>query len=160
MRDASERLKDLKKKLSNRLPEKHIHKYTATWNDGQAAHNLDQFCKDVKTDLQGIIDDELDCFKQRPALEREQEAHRDFAKDRSDHFVGRTDVLARIQEYLESPDDNRPLIIHGKSGSGKTALMAKAWLRSRGHRGTFHRCNSRLVRSAFLAHRSVYRTRR
>ena len=91
--DASERLKDLKKELSDALPEEHVHTYTATWDDGQAAHDLAQFCEDVKADLQRIIDDELDRFKQRSALEREQEAHRDFAKDRSEHFAGRTDVL-------------------------------------------------------------------
>ena len=134
--DASERLKNLKKELSDRLPDEHIHTYTAAWDDGRPSHDLAQFCEDVEADLQRIIGDELERFKQRPALEREQEAHRDFAKDRSDHFVGRTDVLARLQEYLEAPHDNRPLIIHGKSGSGKTALMAKAWL---DHKGTVAR---------------------
>ena len=135
--DASERLKDLKKELSDRLPEEHIHTYTATWDNGRPSRDLAQFCKDVKADLQRVIDDELERFKQRPALEREQQAHRDFAKDRSNHFVGRTDVLARIQEYLESSDDKRPLIIHGKSGSGKTALMAKAWLDRKGTTARF-----------------------
>ena len=65
-------------------------------------------------------------FKQKPALEHERDAHREFAEERCRHFVGRQDVLERIKDYLADPKANRPLVIHGVSGCGKTALMAEA----------------------------------
>ena len=39
--------------------------------------------------------------------------------------MGREDALEKIRNYLASLN-NRPLVVHGVSGSGKTALMAEA----------------------------------
>ena len=47
-----------------------------------------------------------------------------MCKSRSDAFKGREDALAKIKEYLTSPAD-RPLILYGVSGSGKTSVVAK-----------------------------------
>ena len=58
-------------------------------------------------------------------LDQENEAHEEFRKDRAKVFIGRKDILNEIDRYI---GDNRrqPLAIHGASGSGKSALMAKA----------------------------------
>ena len=56
-----------------------------------------------------IIDAELQAFKQRGDLERENEAHRKFAEDRSRHFISRQDILNRINNYLNVPQNNHPL---------------------------------------------------
>ena len=40
-------------------------------------------------------------------------------------FHGRRDLLQSIKDYIRS-DFNSPLVVHGKSGVGKTLLMAKA----------------------------------
>jgi len=125
--EAAARLAALKGELTELLPEEHVHDYEATWRSGRPDWDLTVLCEDVKRDLQHIIDQELSAFEQRPDLEREVEAHREFAEERSRHFVGRQDILGAIRDYIGS-DGTEPLIIHGKPGSGKTALMARAWL--------------------------------
>lgn len=40
-------------------------------------------------------------------------------------FRGRAEELARIENYIKS-DSIQPLVLHGKGGSGKTSLLAKA----------------------------------
>jgi hypothetical protein len=52
-------------------------------------------------------------------------AHRKFAEQRLAFFVGRTDILKDISDYLEN-SGRRILAIAGAGGTGKSALMAKA----------------------------------
>ncbi len=122
-------LKGLKRELERHLSAGHVYRYQAKWKDGRPHADLDVLCDRVFDDLKRIIDAELKDFQQKPELEREKESHREFAKDRSRHFIGRRDVLERIKDYLADPQDNRPLVIHGVSGCGKTALVAQAWLK-------------------------------
>lgn len=131
----------LKTRLKQKLPDNHVFPYKARWQDvkrrnqddsptlnlGQES-DLKQLCDRVYEDLKTVIDEELASFKQRPGLDREQEAHCRFGEERCAHFKGRADILSRIQAYLDSPDDTKPLVIHGTSGCGKTALMAQAAL--------------------------------
>lgn len=46
------------------------------------------------------------------------------------HFIGREDILSDIEAYIfgvhSEIDSNHPLVIHGPSGSGKSALMSEA----------------------------------
>lgn len=140
--EARSSLDRLKEQLRSLLPRENVLEYSVPWDWVQARNlkdvpppdlkkeqdqDLSRLCTRVRENLQQIIDDEVASFKRRPDADREAQTHREFAEDRSRHFVGRQDILGRIAEYLAS-DDNKPLIIHGKSGSGKTALMAKAWL--------------------------------
>jgi hypothetical protein len=126
--DAEGRLLALKAQLEAILPGEHVHGYRATWRAGQPEYDRRGLCNDVERDLKAIIDREVASFQQKPALEHEREAHREFAEERCRHFVGRQDVLERIKDYLADPQANRPLVIQGVSGCGKTALMAKAVL--------------------------------
>jgi hypothetical protein len=134
-------LQALKEQIGLRLPPEHIFKYAADWNRVETRdrsrsramdlHNepdLSQLCDEVLRDLQDIIDMELRAFQQHPELEREVDAHREFATERSRHFIGRRKQLNRIKKYLANGADQLPLVIHGVSGTGKTALMARAWL--------------------------------
>jgi hypothetical protein len=126
-KEAQERLIALKAELRERLPSDHVHDYRATWRSDHREWDLRNLCKEVERDLKEVIDQELAVFERRSDLERELEAHGEFAEDRCRHFVGRQDIRQRINDYLAS-NETTPLIIHGASGSGKTALMAKAWL--------------------------------
>jgi hypothetical protein len=126
--DAEGRLIALKAELRTLLSDSNVRSYDARWENGLPVFDLDKLCEDVKRDLKGVIDEELRRFQQRSALGREREAHREFAEQRSRHFVGRAKLLKRIRSYVESPAGGEPLLVHGTSGSGKTALLAKAWL--------------------------------
>jgi hypothetical protein len=114
--------------IQGRLPNSHVYRYDAAWHDNRPEPDFNALCERVFQDLKGVIDAELKDFQRRPELEHEKEAHREFAQERCRHFIGRQDVLKRIKDYLADPQDNRPLVIHGVSGCGKTALMAQAWL--------------------------------
>jgi tetratricopeptide (TPR) repeat protein len=61
-------------------------------------------------------------------LELERQAHALFGESRApkDGFVGRDTELEAIAKYLSDQDDRKPLVVHGPSGTGKTALLARA----------------------------------
>jgi WD40 repeat protein len=59
------------------------------------------------------------------ALETEREMHRAFRGERLKIFVGRKSNRDAISRYLGT-DEPRPLVLHGPSGSGKSALLARA----------------------------------
>ncbi len=137
-------LEALRHRIETKLPAPNVLKYEADWGDVLRRNppepatppildlenepDLKALCERVYANLKTVIDEELASFKQRPGLEREQEAHREFGKERCAHFKGRADILSRIQTYLDSPGDTKPLVIHGTSGCGKTAVMAQAIL--------------------------------
>jgi hypothetical protein len=118
----------LKAQLRSQLPESHIHEYQAVWKGDYPESDLKTLCNRVRDDLKTIIDAELRDYRRCPELEREIEAHHQFAVERCRYFVGRLDVLDRIRAYLDDPEDRHTLVVHGLSGSGKTAVMAQAWL--------------------------------
>jgi hypothetical protein len=64
-------------------------------------------------------------------LDAEGKEHRRFAEERSRIFEGREGMLAAIAGYLEGSDP-RPFVVHGKGGSGKSALLAVALARAQG----------------------------
>ena len=64
------------------------------------------------------------------SLVKEISQHVETCQLKSKVFFGRKDELKLIEEYLDIFADQKtvinPLIIHGKSGCGKTALVARA----------------------------------
>jgi len=144
-REAGRRLRDLKRRLEGRLPG-NIHRYAARWQgDGPSTEHIGSLpesleacrpiladpnapqtlCVDVWKRLARAIEDEVGRLEQVETLEREVGAHLDFARDRSRIFVGRRAALDAIAAYL-SGSDAHPLALWGQSGSGKSALLAKA----------------------------------
>ncbi len=79
--------------------------------------------KSVYSDLKEAIDSQIADFEATPPAAREIEAHEAFGAERRRNYVARA-VEARVHEYLDR-DDRRPLVLHGVSGGGKTALIAK-----------------------------------
>ena len=131
--DARRRLDALKKSIEY-LPVARLHRYPARWKDQRPDYDIATLCNDVEKDLMESVDREIARFRQQPGPEREKEAHREFAKERCRHFKGRVEILQRISAYIAS-DDPSPLVIYGGSGSGKTALMARASLDCAGEAG-------------------------
>ncbi|HSB08827.1 MAG TPA: DUF4062 domain-containing protein [Blastocatellia bacterium] len=143
--DAKNRLTKLKGDLRKLLPDNVAH-YSADWIGGRAAtahvgslpETLEEclgllneqsttggMCVDVWRSLARVILDEIDRLEKIELLEKEVTDHRLFAEDRARVFIGRAPILDTIRNYL-SGWDRHPLAVWGESGSGKSALMAKA----------------------------------
>lgn len=115
----------LKKSLMKTLPPEQIYMFQNSSPDA-----LSQLCTRVVNDLWNVIEaeiDELDKVQSVSPLLRENEAHERFSRDRCRNFVGRQAQLRTLESYLVSKTPH-PLIIHGGSGCGKTALVSEAWL--------------------------------
>lgn len=98
-------------------------------------------CQQIQGHLRTIIERQIDDFNRVPDvqtaaslpatvlrdLDRERAEHERFAADRAPEgiFVGREPEQARLLAYLTG-DSDRPFVVHGVSGSGKTALLARA----------------------------------
>jgi Cdc6-like AAA superfamily ATPase len=72
-----------------------------------------------------VILEQIAGMAQEDPHTHEVEEHEAFGRDRARHFVGRTSMLGRIADYLAG-DDPHPLAVSGASGSGKSALLARA----------------------------------
>ena len=107
----------LKDELRNKLPEGNVCPFSAS--------DLARLCADVEAKLSAVIKAETAKFTSRDALELEIEAHNLFAQDRSKVFFGRKCALDEIDKYIRGTE-RRALVLHGASGSGKSAVMAKA----------------------------------
>ncbi len=119
-----EKLTSLKEGLREKLGKDNIFAYEAEWQgNGVTTTHLDKLCKDVYDNLSGIIRKQIDQLDEKKPLEKEIDAHEAFREDRAKHFIGRLEMLGKVKKYIEEKN-NHPLAIHGKSGTGKSALMA------------------------------------
>ena len=109
-------LVNLKSFLRGQLPVENLLSYDP--------HDLGRLCRDVEETLRAVIESEAAGFESRPALTAEIEAHDAFARERALVF-GRETTLEDMNHYLRLGGD-RPLVLHGASGSGKSAVMAQA----------------------------------
>lgn len=99
--------------------------------------HLAQLCTDVVSRLSEIIQGQIEEYWHNTAqastdraareLEIEQREYERFARERGgeESFVGRQVELQAILDYVGS-DSRWPVVIHGASGCGKTALLARA----------------------------------
>jgi WD40 repeat protein len=116
----------LKEKISDKLTPTNVFNYKANWEDTKTTINhLNDLCHDVYNSLETILLEQIKEFEEKDALDQEIEAHKEFGKDRSRLFIGREENRNRIKSYLDDPN-SKPMIVYGDSGSGKSALMAKA----------------------------------
>jgi WD40 repeat protein len=90
-----------------------------------AALALDAFCREVECALTGAVDAALADAPQQQELAGEIAAHAQFAAERMTGFQGRVASRRRLQRYL-SDDVDRPFVVLGVAGCGKSALIAQA----------------------------------
>ena len=95
------------------------------------------FCDGVESRLRPIIERQIEQYWRKTAqasakrawreLEIEQQEHARVGQERggAEFFVGREEELAAIHDYLRN-GSTLPLVVCGASGSGKTALLARA----------------------------------
>jgi hypothetical protein len=123
--EARARLDDLKQRLRTRMVGR-VREFRATWDGSSpSTDHLDPLCRDVYAYLADVIVAEASPTQAMDPLDAEIGAHQAFAEDRRRYFVGRADILAAIRGYAVNPTGH-PLAIVGPSGSGKSAVMARA----------------------------------
>lgn len=119
-------LKALKKKLETHLPLANRHYYDARWTgEGITSDHLAKLCEDVKTALEHLINEEVAKWKSEDALDVEELFHQAFGDELRGQFQGRSALRRDIAEYL-TERVSHPLVLHGVSGAGKSALIAQA----------------------------------
>ncbi len=82
----------------------------------------EQLGEQVLSDLTAILNRDFPVAAELTPLELERAPHDAFAHNRRRSYVANPDYLIRFQEHVAS--DGAPLIIWGRSGLGKSALMA------------------------------------
>ena len=127
--DADERLTRLKSRLRTALSSGVLDYQTS----GESGHLPDEYLQrladDVLAALTRVIDSELDLLEHQDPLTLEVARHRQFGAERARDFTGRDWALARIAVHLDEALGGmpaHPLVIHGASGAGKSALLARA----------------------------------
>ena len=118
-------LHTLRRSLRDFMPRPHRRRIVARWGaNGPTDEHLDALCVQVYLDLAGVILSQIAGMEAVDPLDHEVEQHRKFAQDRACHFIGRKQIIERITGYAKT-GGGYPLVVHGKSGSGKSALMAR-----------------------------------
>lgn len=83
-----------------------------------------QFEIEMEKRIRRVIEDAINDYN-NSSTNSEDEEHMLLAQEEASHFIGRHDILAKIDEYIYDPKEHRPLWIKGHSGCGKSALLAK-----------------------------------
>lgn len=139
--------KRLKDTLARRLGEGNVSPHVARLVTVRDQHDqpaidvttnhLDHLCHDMESRLTRIIQEQIDAYwlQTVPAsadraareLEIERDEHARFGQERGarELFVGREVELEAIRTYVRNASP-WPLVVHGASGCGKTALLARA----------------------------------
>ena len=130
--EAKAKIHQLRADLAAHLSADNLHPYEVAWREGGqfTEVDLEGFRTKAYATLEQVILSQIARLQSRSAQAQEEQAHQDFGSERRAGFVGREDVLERIAQYLEKPD-NKLLAVLSAAGSGKSALMAEAVARAR-----------------------------
>ncbi|XP_070204069.1 uncharacterized protein [Littorina saxatilis] len=131
-------LKALKTELLSKLPQDRVVKYSIAWdeekgidpeNDPRHKDYINNFCNDFEQHLRSMTQEAITARDQdhrvNPLVE-EVTQHTRFCQEKCRSFYGRQDALNRVSAYLQNEDSRQVFVIHGKSGSGKTSIVAMA----------------------------------
>jgi hypothetical protein len=119
-------LAGLQEELLNRFPDR-VHEVRAHWGAaGLARTHLDHFCEMFLHHQQALIERELCVGEPCATSIVRAHAHQAFAHSRALGFRGRQGELESIMRYVRGRDRGGALVIAGKGGSGKSALLAAA----------------------------------
>jgi hypothetical protein len=131
--EAAAALDALKARLRRRLPD-NVAEYVVPWNSAAGAPDLSDylpgFCERVERALTAAITARFVTDRERSTVDVESGEHRRVAAERAAFFTGRVDALEVIDAHLAATA-RRVLVIHGDSGTGKSALVAAASQRAK-----------------------------
>ena len=124
-------------------PQNRLNKKVKLIEDGKLDETyLQAFQERVTHFLKSKIDEQKkqqeDALKQQAgevlpcSLRVEVKEQKNFVQNKCKNFLGQEEALEKIEKYI-SGDEEQPLVIYGKSGSGKSALMAQAITQVKGN---------------------------
>ncbi len=87
---------------------------------------LDKFKIELEAFLKARVDAQLNENQSISELKQEVQAHKDYAHQKTQNFIGQESILDEIKNYCIGAIQ-KPLVIYGPSGRGKSAIMAKAF---------------------------------
>jgi len=123
--EARLRLAALKDKLRSRLGA-NVHEYRAEWRQAAVStDHLEALAEDVWRALSEAILAEIPRLGEADVWAKEIADHEAFGRARAKSFFGREAYLQSIAASLKE-DTQGPLALFGASGSGKSALLARA----------------------------------
>jgi WD40 repeat protein len=100
------------------------------WRGQLDAAYLQDFAARIESQLKDAVDRHIALVDAQERstdglLVRERAHHKAFAEERRNFFVGREDSRAMIESYIASKSGH-PLVVSGRSGHGKSSLIAQA----------------------------------
>ena len=120
------KLESLKAELKSKL-KGHYFEYEADWKSGSSVIREPlSFSDRVYNDLASIINDQLSEILNSDEIENEIRIHEEFKENLTKYFCGRQEIVSEIGKYITSASERRVLSLIGKSGSGKSSVMAKS----------------------------------
>jgi tetratricopeptide (TPR) repeat protein len=129
--DRSRRLAALKAEIKAQLPDRVCH-YAAAWDESrQCVTGLDAWGQAVIEDLWSELAAETSCAEIEPEFswqQIERQALDDYVEDRARDFVGRRQILSRLDALAASPAQQGGawgLCLIGAPGSGKSAIFGE-----------------------------------
>lgn len=123
----------LKINLRNVFPPLFSCRYTINWTgkEGLAVKYHEEYLKEFTAHFYKHITRLVDRAMRKEDLSSQGHIvtellqHLQAGKSSVSTFQGREEELKRLKDYIES-DSAQPFVLHGKGGSGKTSLLAKA----------------------------------
>ncbi|PVD33550.1 hypothetical protein C0Q70_04807 [Pomacea canaliculata] len=134
---AAKRLQLLREELvAQRLPHSQVSEFPVEWDPQGMRTNglrdhvvyLERLCKQILETVKRRLSESLETSDDKSwtsQLYREVAHHVRFCHERVKKFHGRKDILTIIKSYIRS-NTRLPLVLYGKTGSGKSAIIAKA----------------------------------
>lgn len=120
--DAEKKLEALKSNIRKASKKRGI-----PLREGDKYNNPRTLAEIVLTDLKAAIDREFPQETIPDTLNRDEQGHEAFAKTRRRIYIARPDYYVALDNHALGND--RPLVISGESGGGKSALIAN-WIRN------------------------------
>lgn len=131
--------------IPNTMPKENIYREEVSWHGDEGMSSkghkdyLDKLGRHFMNKIRSMIAANIERKNkvQVDELYSEVVQHLNMAKDRCASFKGRKGILNEIKQYVLGMTD-KPLVLHGASGNGKTSIMTKAvsmlpsWMKEKG----------------------------
>ncbi|MBS9782506.1 MAG: tetratricopeptide repeat protein [Arcobacter sp.] len=126
-KDDNKKAKEFRKELIKYLKKENYYAKTKQLDKNNLDTSyLEKFAQKVEIFLKEQIDKHLFNTKDITPLEKEKQEQKLHKENKLKNFIEIEDSLKKINSYISDEKKDYPLIIYGKSGMGKSSLIAKS----------------------------------